>query len=209
MKITKLVHSCLLVEENNIVVLIDPGSYSLEEKALSVHDFEKLDYLLITHEHADHFNINFVKAIQVKFPHLSIITNKSVVDLLKMENVYATFLGNKFIEIFPASHEHIFGIDTPPENVMFKLFGKLLHPGDSKQFVQTPEILALPIQAPWGNTTELLEHAANLNPKIVIAIHDWHYRPEAREGIYSRASDFFNNKGIAFHGIERGIISGI
>ncbi|MDO8655088.1 MAG: MBL fold metallo-hydrolase, partial [bacterium] len=51
MKITKYVHSCLLVEEQGKTALIDPGNYTFQSKALDLRYIEKLDFVLITHEH--------------------------------------------------------------------------------------------------------------------------------------------------------------
>lgn len=63
MKISKHVHSCLLIEENNTTILIDPCNYTYEEKALDINSLGKLDYLLIAHEHQDHLHIPFIKEI--------------------------------------------------------------------------------------------------------------------------------------------------
>ena len=49
MKITKFGHSCLLVEENGVRILFDPGSYSTAQ-----NDVKNIDVVLITHEHSDH-----------------------------------------------------------------------------------------------------------------------------------------------------------
>src|SRR4051812_9464594 len=49
MRITKYGHACLLVEEGNARILLDPGMFS--------HGFEELtdlDAILITHQHGDH-----------------------------------------------------------------------------------------------------------------------------------------------------------
>ena len=68
MKISKHLHSCLLAEEAGKIILIDPGNYTFEEKALDIGKLEKLDFLLITHEHQDHIYLPFLKIIFEKFP---------------------------------------------------------------------------------------------------------------------------------------------
>lgn len=201
MKITKFTHSCLFIEENNISVLIDPGKFSIDA-GLSADMFSNLDYLIITHEHFDHFDIPFIKGLKEKFPDLQILSCTPVVDILAKENILASHSSNNIITLSEQRHENIFGVATPPMNACITLFSRLLHPGDSLQFETTPEILALPMQAPWGNTTQILEKAYTLKPKLIIPIHDWHWRDEARKGIYTRAVDYFKENNITFIPLE-------
>jgi len=58
MNITKFGHSCLFVEEQELRIIVDPGTYSTMQNGL--HD---IDVLIITHEHEDHCDINSVAAI--------------------------------------------------------------------------------------------------------------------------------------------------
>ncbi len=203
MKITKYVHSCLLVEEKGKTALIDPGNYTFQSKALDLRYIEKLDFVLITHEHADHLHIPFLKEILAQFPEVVVITNPSVVLLLEHEGIHSSSQGNTFVGTKEASHEKIFS-DMAPPNVLFDVFSRLTHPGDSFGFSETREILALPVQAPWGSTTQAVEKALGLAPKIIIPIHDWHWRDEARKAMYERLALYFKERGIEFRGLETG-----
>ena len=58
MKITKFVHSCLLVETPVRVALFDPGTMS--EKALKAADISRLDDIFITHIHQDHYSLALI-----------------------------------------------------------------------------------------------------------------------------------------------------
>jgi L-ascorbate metabolism protein UlaG (beta-lactamase superfamily) len=78
MKITKFIHSCLIVEIENKNILLDPGSYTAEENALNIEEIDTLDYLLITHEHQDHMHLPFVKQIVKKFPEIKVMSNQSL-----------------------------------------------------------------------------------------------------------------------------------
>lgn len=204
MKVTKFVHSCLLIEqEEDKKVLIDPGNYSVEEGAITVNMLNKLDYLLITHEHPDHMYLPFIKELVGKFPNLPIISNSSVVEILEKEGIKATIKPPDFAMIEEVIHERVWGVE-PPKNIMLKLFGKLTHPGDSHHFTTDTDILALPVQAPWGSTTAAVELAENLKPKIIIPIHDWHWNDTAREAMHKRLEDYFSKQGIRFIGIKTG-----
>ena len=198
MKISKYVHSCLLVEESNTTILIDPGNYS----ELDTDSLEKLDFILITHEHEDHMHIPLIKKAVEKFPDVQIISNSSVAEILGKEGLKVSTEGNEFIEVKKVKHEKVIG-DTP-KNVLFRIFNKLTHPGDSHSFESTTEILALPIQAPWGSYVAAIEKAIKLKPKVVIPIHDWQWRDEAREKLYEMAVTYLSKHGIEFKSVETG-----
>ncbi len=201
MRISKYVHSCLLVDEKGKTILIDPGVFSTE--AFDVSAIKKLDYLLITHEHQDHMDISLVKAIVKKFKDVRIVSNDSVVNILKKEGIEATSKGDSMIELTETRHEKLLGMPTP-ENVMFTIAGRLSHPGDSHSFGKTAEILALPVQAPWGSFFDALEKATELKPKIVLPIHDWHWSEPARKWFYNVAESYLKSQGIKFVGLETG-----
>ena len=201
MKISKYVHSCLLIEEQGKTILIDPGNYTAEEEALSANWLEKLDFILITHEHEDHMYIPLIQELVNKFPEVRLISNASVAAILEKEGLAVSTEGNDFIRMQDVSHEKLLG-RAVPQNTLFHLFGKLTHPGDSLQFDSTKEILALPIQAPWGSMVQAIEKAAELKPKVVIPIHDWHWSEKARKRLYGMASDYLRGKGIDFKGLD-------
>lgn len=192
----------MLVEEEGQTVLIDPGNYTLDEHALAVDELEKLDFVLITHEHSDHMSVPLLKQIREKFPDVRIIGNSSVADLLAKEAIPVSTQGTDFIEMVVAPHEDVLAVK--PQNTLFHLFGNLTHPGDSLQFAETKEILALPIQAPWGSMVQAVKKAAALKPKLVIPIHDWHWHDQARKGLYGAAANHLRQFDIEFRGLETG-----
>ncbi len=203
MRITKYLHSCLLVEEKDTTLLLDPGIFTYQEKVLDIKKLSKLDYILITHEHPDHFHLPFIKELLSKFPKIQIVSNPSVVAILQKEKIKATTEGNDLIKITPVKHEKVF--DRPlVENVQFDLFGRLTDPGDSMSFTNTKEILALPVLGPSWMMTQAAEKAVELKPKYIIPIHDWFWRDEARIGIYKRFKEYLLPLGIDFKTPETG-----
>ena len=92
----------------------------------------------------------------------------------------------------------------PPENTVFTVFNKLVHPGDSHHFTSTGDILALPLQAPWGSTSAAVAKALEQKPKVILPIHDWHWKDAVRKGMYARLQPFFKEHGIEFKGLETG-----
>lgn len=205
MKIVKYIHSCLLVEENKQTFLFDPGNFSYNCKALDINKLQNLDYIFITHEHSDHCFPPFVKELITKFPAVKIITNSSVKKKLEAESIPSQTTPLDFALFESAPHESIW--DTmAPENIAITLFNTLTHPGDSLQFTKTAKVLALPLTAPWGSTTAMIQKALTMKPKVIIPIHDWLWRDEIRMGMYKRLSEFFGKRGISFKGVETGEI---
>lgn len=203
MKITKYLHSCLLIEEENMTLLTDPGQFTYESKVLDLKKLDKLDYILITHEHSDHMHIPFIKDLINYFPNVNIISNDSVVSILKENGINAKTDAPEFIQTDSVPHEDVV-VSVPPENTQFTIFNKLTHPGDSHHVRKTAVILCLPIQAPWGSFANALKLAEELNPKFIIPIHDWHWKDEIRKGMYLRANEYLKLSDIDFRIIETG-----
>lgn len=197
MKISKYSHSCLLIEDMGKTVLIDPGSYS----TIDVDALQNFDYLLITHEHMDHMHIPLIKKLLGKFPNTEVFSNPSISEILRKENILVNTGGNEFISFEEAKHEKIF-MGPSPMNYSYTVFNKLTHPGDSLSFTKSADILALPITAPWGDTTWAVEKALEIKPKVVIPIHDFQWKDEVRRGMYQRLTEYFKQKGIEFIGLE-------
>lgn len=202
MKISKHLHSCLLVEDEGRTILVDPGNYSYEAKALDINQLNRLDAIVITHEHQDHMYIPWIKEILQKFPNTPIFTTESAKKLLEQEGIKnVNTKGNDFISLEPVPHERIW-MGPACENVLATLFEKFVTPGDSHTFQTSIEVLALPVQAPWGSTTRAVELALELKPKVIVPIHDWHWKDEVRKGIYQRLKEYFAQYGIDFKPVE-------
>lgn len=203
MKVTKFVHSCLIVEIDDKKIIIDPGNYTYEAGVFKLDEFDRLDYLLITHTHADHMYIPFIKEVVAKFPDIKIVTNSSASDILARENIITGEDKSGFIKTESVTHEKLFDI-VPPENMIFNIGGLLTHPGDSLHFSSDTPFLALPVQAGWGSLNQAVEFAEKLKPKKIIPIHDWHWNESARQSFYKRLEVYFKSKDIEFIGLETG-----
>ena len=204
MKITKFVHSCLLVETPERVALFDPGT--LSEEALEIDKLARLDDIFVTHEHADHISLDLIKRLVKKFPAVRITSTSSVVKQLDEAGITASNQPPDGVEFFEAPHESVAPLfDHPPEEIGIHYLGVLSDPGDSHSFNETKEILALPITAPWGSSVKALNLALRLEPKHVLPIHDWHWRDEARRQTYDLFSRILGEKGITFHKLETGV----
>lgn len=203
MRVTKFVHSCLLVETPERVALFDPGVYSAE--TLNIDTIPRLDDILITHIHADHFDQDTIKRLVLKFPQVRITTNSEVKAALAAAGITASDQEPSGIKFFKSPHESMAPlIPAPPEQRGIHFLDSFTHPGDSHSFKETKTVLALPVTAPWGSSAEAIRLALALKPKHVLPIHDWHWRDEARQVMYDRFERVFSENNITFYKLETG-----
>ncbi len=182
--ITKLVHACLLVDTDGERVLIDPGIFSWNDALFDLSMVEGVDRILITHEHADHVSVEFVKGVLERSNDATVETTASLVAILANEGVEAVTEGT---EQFVAPHERI-PSGPGPHNTGFHVGGVLSHPGDSHSFVESMPILAMPFIAPWGSLTAATDRVRLVQPRYVIPIHDWFLSEPGRDIMYHLAT---------------------
>ena len=203
MKITKYVHSCLLVETPDRTAVFDPGM--LSESSFPVDQLKQLDDIIITHEHGDHFSPSFVQSLMVKFPGVLVTAPTEVVVALAKLGISATDTSSPGIEIFDSPHESVEPMYPQPEEIGVHYMDQLTHPGDSHSFSETKAILALPMTGPWGTSVKALRIALELKPEYIIPIHDWHWRDEARMQTYDHFEVILKAQGITFLKPETGL----
>jgi hypothetical protein len=149
-------------------------------------------------------HVPFIKELLTTFPNLPIITNNDVVITLRKDGITATTTLPDYVTSEMIPHENVFGL-TLPENTEFTFMNLLTHPGDSFHSTKTAKIFALPMQAPWGSLSEAVALVTKLKPELVIPIHDWHWRDEARLALYGWVENYLKSQNITFIPLETGV----
>jgi L-ascorbate metabolism protein UlaG (beta-lactamase superfamily) len=206
MKITKFVHSCLLVEMPapiNRTALFDPGMMS--EQALDVDTLEFLDDIFITHYHGDHMSTALIKKLVEKFPEVRITAPQDAVDQMKAEGITASTEPPEGVTFFNSPHESTEPVFPLPQEIGIHYLDLLSDPGDSHSFTETKAILALPVTAPWGSNIDAIKLALELRPRYIVPIHDWHWSDQARSSGYEQMEKLFAESGITFLKMETGV----
>ena len=171
MRLTKFTHACVRLEKDGRTLLIDPGSFS-EEAA-----FERADAILVTHEHADHIDVERVSALDAP-----IYTTAGVGAELKAlgDRVHVVADGQTFdaagfsIRAYGKDHAVIlpeWGV--PCENVGFLVDDAVYHPGDS--FTRPDRAVhtnLVPISGPWFSLPPAVEYARAVQSEQLTGIHD-------------------------------------
>lgn len=190
--ITKLVHSCVLIEAGGRRTLVDPGSFTWNDDRFDLSAVEGIDTILITHEHADHVNIDLVRGALERSNGATIETTAALAAILGEHGIEATSEGpSRFV----APHERI-PSGPGPENVGFHIAGSISHPGDSHTFTETMPVLLMPFVAPWGSLVGGVDRTRDVAPRFVVPIHDWFVSPDGGGFLYGLARAALAEDGI-------------
>ncbi len=176
MKLTKLGHCTLVVEEGELRILTDPGGWTTAQ-----NEVRNVDIILITHEHPDHLHVNSVKIVLQNNPQAKIYTNRGAGKILKDAGVPFELLENGrsmtekgvLIEAFGEEHAYIYKTLPSVINTGYFIANKFFYPGDAfTNPGKPPEILALPVAGPWLKISEAIDYAKAVHPTKCFPVHD-------------------------------------
>jgi L-ascorbate metabolism protein UlaG (beta-lactamase superfamily) len=202
MKITKLVHSCLVVESNGKKFLVDPGDFSWKSGLVGEQHITGVDYVLITHTHGDHLDPEFCKNILANSPDALWFGPEAVRVALAELDIECSTSSNlpevRFIESSHADGDPWFPVR--PDHTSFVIDNELLISGDHQDFTEMhgARILAGAFTAPWGSIVLGARMIKNMTerPEIYIPVHDWHLNDTARDGAHKKAVEVYGEFGV-------------
>jgi L-ascorbate metabolism protein UlaG (beta-lactamase superfamily) len=180
MRITHLGHACVLVETGGQRILIDPGVFSP-----GLVDLTALDVILVTHQHADHVDVQRLPAMLSSNPQSRLYAEPQAAAVLAEAGIAAehTVAGEVLsfgqVLITPVGEKHALINEALPRvgnlGLVLRSDGEpsLFHPGDA--YDGEPghvDILALPLNAPWSASRDTVAFARRISPRFSIPIHD-------------------------------------
>lgn len=175
MKLTKYEHSCMVLEDKDQQLIIDPGTFSP-----SLPELTKVVGVVVTHQHPDHLSADNLASILQANPEVSLYAPQDVLDeldSLEAKKVVADLkdplkIGSFWVEFVGGKHAPIYQ-KSPCENVGVIVNETFYYPGDSlDRPSENITTLAVPASAPWLKVSEAMDFIAKIKPTVVFPAHD-------------------------------------
>lgn len=175
MKVTKYEHACFTIENEGKLLVIDPGGWTT-----TLGTPENIVGIVITHEHADHFDPAMLAALIAQNPDATIISHGDIITQLDnslprraVKPGDSMSVGPFRLEFFGGQHATIHPNIPTIANLGVLINEAIYYPGDS--FVRpdkTVTALALPVAAPWLKISEAMDFLTDVKPTVTFPTHD-------------------------------------
>ncbi|GAB3389735.1 MBL fold metallo-hydrolase [Humibacter soli] len=175
MKLTKLEHAALILEEDGKKLFVDPGSFTTP-----ITEATDTVAVVITHEHGDHWTPEQLQRILKASPDAVIYGPEGVAKAATDFDVITVHAGDSVeagpfsLRFFGGKHAVIHSSIPVVDNVGVIVNEKLAYPGDSFAAPELGEIevLAVPSSAPWLKAGEFIDYVLELKPKHSFSTHE-------------------------------------
>jgi L-ascorbate metabolism protein UlaG (beta-lactamase superfamily) len=185
MQLTKFKHACFTVTKDIHTIVVDPGVFSTDFIAP-----DSVVAVIITHEHADHFDEKHLAALLERNPEMEVLAHESITSKLVKFRTRAVKAGDSVdiagfnLRFTGGEHAPIRPGLTPIPNLGVQFGDLLYYPGDSFALPEgSIKALALPAAAPWMKLSEAIDFMTQVHPELAFPTHDAILSSEGK-GIY-------------------------
>lgn len=175
MRITKLEHAALLVEDGGRTLVVDPGSLTT-----AIVEAAGVEAVVVTHEHADHWTPEQLTRLLERAPGIPVFGPPGVAaaaegfDVTVVRPGDAVQAGPFALRFFGGVHEPIHPSLPLVDNVGVLVNETLYYPGDSYAVPEGVEVdvLAAPASGPWLRVGDAMDFILAVRPRRAFPTHD-------------------------------------
>jgi L-ascorbate metabolism protein UlaG (beta-lactamase superfamily) len=205
MRLTKLEHACLVLEDSGKTLIIDPGSFTTPLVGTN-----NVVAIVITHEHADHWTDDQLKRILERNPDArlfgpaGVATAASDFDITMVSNGDRVEVAPFTLRFFGEKHAVIHSSIPVVDNVGVLINEVLYYAGDSFTIPEgvTVDTLAVPASAPWLKIAEVMDYVMAIKPRKSFPTHEMLLSVAGKSMSNARIQSATENGGGEFFPLE-------
>ena len=177
-RVTKIHHACLTVDDGSTRLLLDPGRLGPRP------GLDGVDAVLVTHRHFDHLDPGLVeealgRGVPVWMPGDAFGDLGDPGGLAGGDNLHEAVAGATLrigaltVRVSGGRHAEVHPTIPGPENRAYLIDERVLVTGDEHPVPPSrPTTLVTPIDAPWLRATDLIRYVRAVRPELVVGVHD-------------------------------------
>lgn len=213
MLLTKYTHACVRLEQDGRVLVLDPGVFSESATALA-----GADAVLITHEHADHYDGDALTTALAESAELIVYAPAGVARDLRVRapghdgQILDAAPGDTFtaagfaVQCFGGQHAVIHPTMPIVANVGYLIDDDVYHPGDALTVPDGVSVgtLLVPVHAPWSKVSEVVDFVVSVRAPQAFQIHDGLLNEQGLAFTESHIARIGGRHGVTFRHLHTG-----
>ncbi len=214
MQLTKLEHSCILLEHSGRRLYLDPGKFTTP-----LTECGSVDGVVITHEHDDHFIAEQLARITKQSPNVQVLTTARTAELIAaadLEDIGTVHiavpgetvqLGTFAVTAFGGTHAEIHSSIPRIDNIGVVVNGAFAYPGDAYDPIPDGfdiQLLAVPAYGPWMRMADSIDYLLSVRPKAAFAVHEMLLSRPGKELAHTRFQAAAESYGGTYYALAPG-----
>ncbi|MDQ1549581.1 MAG: hypothetical protein QOD27_1239 [Microbacteriaceae bacterium] len=207
MRVNKLEHACLIIEDAGKTLIVDPGAFTTP-----VVGTNNVVGIVVTHEHGDHWTDDQLKRIIERNPDAQIFGPAGFAaaatgfDVTVVNGGDTQTVGPFTLRFFGEKHAVIHSSIPVIDNVGVMVNDTLYYPGDSFTIPEgvAVDTLAVPVGAPWLKISEVIDYVEAVKPRRSFPTHEMVLSVAGKQISNERVRVATENGGGEFFPLEPG-----
>lgn len=207
MRIQKLTHACVRVEDGDRALALDPGTFSETAEAL-----DGVAAILVTHEHVDHVDAGAVRAALAADSSLRLYAPAPVTAQFDGDQAVTVEAGQSYdiggftVRTYGGQHAVIHPLVPMCANVGYRIVSgdaAVYHPGDSFAVPEEPvSTVLVPTSGPWMKMAEAIDYLVAVRAPRAVQVHDALLSDLGRGIVERQVGALGGRYGVEFHHLD-------